>query len=50
MSMDPVKWDGSRQSPTSRDDQRHFEIVPKPEANLTPQQYINVCNGISCIQ
>ncbi|MFN7475750.1 MAG: RHS repeat-associated core domain-containing protein, partial [Burkholderiales bacterium] len=26
----------------------HFEVVPKPGANLTPQQYINACSSIVC--
>jgi RHS repeat-associated protein len=29
-------------------DPRHFEVVPAPGANLTPQQYINACSGIIC--
>ncbi|TQV84842.1 hypothetical protein FKG94_04700 [Exilibacterium tricleocarpae] len=27
---------------------RHFEITPKPGANLTPQQFIDACSKISC--
>ena len=29
-------------------DLRHFEIVPVPGANLTPQQFINECRSIVC--
>ena len=29
-------------------DSSHFEIVPRPGANLTPQQYIDACAKISC--
>lgn len=29
-------------------DPRHFEIVPMPGANLTPQQFINACSSIVC--
>lgn len=29
-------------------DPRHFEIVPRPGANLTPQQFINACSSIVC--
>ena len=29
-------------------DPRHFEIVPVPGANLTPQQFINACSSIVC--
>jgi RHS repeat-associated protein len=31
-------------------DPRHFEIVPMPGANLTPQQFINACSSIVCIK
>ena len=31
-------------------DPLHFEIVPKPGANLTPQQFTNACNSILCVQ
>ena len=31
-------------------DPRHFEIVPRPGANLTPQQFINACNSIVCVR
>ena len=31
-------------------DSRHFEIVPNPSANLTPQQFINACGGIACVK
>ncbi|GGC87345.1 hypothetical protein GCM10011396_38240 [Undibacterium terreum] len=29
-------------------DPYHFEITPKPGANLTPQEYINACTSIVC--
>ncbi|SFX46676.1 RHS repeat-associated core domain-containing protein [Janthinobacterium lividum] len=29
-------------------DPRHFEVVPQPGANLTPQQFINACSSIVC--
>jgi hypothetical protein len=29
-------------------DPYHFEIVPQPGANLTPQQFINACTSIVC--
>lgn len=29
-------------------DPHHFEIVPKPGANLTPEQFINACSAITC--
>ena len=29
-------------------DPRHFEITPKPGANLTPQQFIDACSKIGC--
>ena len=31
-------------------DLTHFEIVPKPGANLTPQQFINACSSIVCVK
>jgi len=31
-------------------DPRHFEIVPVPGANLTPQQFINACGSIVCVK
>ncbi|MDP3638827.1 MAG: hypothetical protein Q8R51_15720, partial [Azonexus sp.] len=31
-------------------DPRHFEIVPKPGANLTPQQFSNACSSIVCVR
>ncbi|MGV8991376.1 MAG: RHS repeat-associated core domain-containing protein [Thiobacillus sp.] len=31
-------------------DPSHFEIVPKPGANLTPQQFTNACSSIVCIK
>jgi len=31
-------------------DPRHFEIVPKPGANLTPQQFIEACSSIVCVK
>lgn len=31
-------------------DPRHFEIVPVPGANLTPQQFINACSSIVCVR
>jgi RHS repeat-associated protein len=31
-------------------DPRHFEIVPMPGANLTPQQFINACSSIVCVR
>lgn len=31
-------------------DLRHFEIVPVPGANLTPQQFINACSSIVCVK
>ena len=29
-------------------DPHHFEIVPRPGANLTQQQFTNACSGIGC--
>ncbi len=29
-------------------DLNHYEITPKPGANLTPEQFIKACSGISC--
>ncbi len=29
-------------------DPHHFKIVPKPGANLTPQEFIHACSGILC--
>ena len=29
-------------------DPAHFEITPKPGANLTPEQFIDACSGIKC--
>jgi hypothetical protein len=29
-------------------DLHHFEITPKPGANLTQQQYIDACSSIVC--
>jgi hypothetical protein len=31
-------------------DPRHFEIVPRPGANLTPQQFIEACQSIVCVR
>ena len=31
-------------------DPRHFEIVPKPGANLTQQQFTNACGSIVCVR
>jgi hypothetical protein len=31
-------------------DLTHFEIVPKPGANLTPQQFTNACSSIVCVR
>ncbi len=30
-------------------DPHHFKIVPKPGANLTPQEFIHACGGILCV-
>lgn len=29
-------------------DKRHFEITPRPGSDLTPQQFIDACSGITC--
>ena len=29
-------------------DLSHFEITPKPGANLTPEQFSNACSQIGC--
>jgi hypothetical protein len=31
-------------------DLHHFEIVPRPGANLTPEQFISACNSILCVR
>ena len=31
-------------------DPRHFEIVPRPGANLTPEQFTHACSSIVCIK
>jgi hypothetical protein len=31
-------------------DPHHFEIVPKPGANLTPQQFTHACSSIVCVR